>query len=155
MEKQQNDIKCYDHPQNDLVLICLSCQYKPACIKCVVGDHKGHIFEDIENLDFRDDIDYKFQDEIIPKLNEQLENNKNQLEKSENNFAQIKDSHEKNLEKLMDEFKKIKDFLIAKENDLKRLLITKFDENLEPTLPSQQQFKLQTKKLSILLTIII
>ncbi|XP_065942760.1 tripartite motif-containing protein 2-like [Magallana gigas] len=41
--------KCKDHPTKDIDMICENCQV-PVCSKCLIKDHRGHTFDDLETI---------------------------------------------------------------------------------------------------------
>ncbi|EGC30906.1 hypothetical protein DICPUDRAFT_157314 [Dictyostelium purpureum] len=127
---QQYDTKCLDHPHQDIVLICSTCPNNiPVCIGCISGIHNGHKFKDIKDKNIKDQIQQEFTNQTIPNLNNFLEYNKLILDESNNHFKQIQHNHTKNFDKVFKIFKELKDIINTKENDIKRLLITKLDEN--------------------------
>ncbi|EGC37809.1 hypothetical protein DICPUDRAFT_76588 [Dictyostelium purpureum] len=129
---QQYDTKCLVHPHQDIILICSTCPNNiPVCTDCITGIHIGHIFISIEDGNIRDHIQQEFKNQTIPKLNNYLENNKLILGESNRHFKQIHENHTINLDKTIKIFKELKDIINAKENDIKRLLITKLDENID------------------------
>ncbi|EGC40521.1 hypothetical protein DICPUDRAFT_96216 [Dictyostelium purpureum] len=131
---RQYDTTCLEHPQKTIVFICSTCSDNiPVCNKCIIGSHNGHVFKDLEDIEInlKNKINKDFKTQTLPQLSKLLENNKSQLEKSDNQLKQIQENHTKNLETLTNEFKKIKDIVNIKENDFKKLLITKLDENIE------------------------
>ncbi|EGC32226.1 hypothetical protein DICPUDRAFT_155845 [Dictyostelium purpureum] len=130
----QYDTTCLEHPQKTIVFICSTCSDNiPECSKCIISSHNGHVFKDLEdiNINFKKQINKDFITQTLPQLSKLLENNNSQLEKSDNQLKQIQENHTKNLETLTNEFNKIKDIVNIKENDFKKLLITKLDENIE------------------------
>ncbi|EGC40522.1 hypothetical protein DICPUDRAFT_24875, partial [Dictyostelium purpureum] len=129
---QLYDTKCLDHPNEDIISICSTCPNDyPVCIDCITGIHKGHNFEELDDINLRNQIEEDFKNQTIPKLNDYLENNKKILDESNNHFEEIKDNHTKNFDKTFNIFKELKYIINAKENDVKRLLITKLEENTD------------------------
>ncbi|EGC40582.1 hypothetical protein DICPUDRAFT_146482 [Dictyostelium purpureum] len=129
---QQYDTKCLDHPHQDIISICSTCPNNtPVCIDCITGNHKGHVFEKLSDVNLRNQIQQEYNNQTIPKLNNYLENNKIILDESNNHFKQIKENHTINFDKTTDRFNQLKNIINAKENDTKRLLITKLDENID------------------------
>ncbi|EGC31153.1 hypothetical protein DICPUDRAFT_82935 [Dictyostelium purpureum] len=125
-------IKCLDHPHHDIVFVCSTCpNITPVCIDCINGVHRGHIFKSLEDNNIRNQIHQDFKNQTIPKLNKYLENNKKILDESNNNFEQILDNHRKNFDITINIFKQLKNIMNSKENDVKRLLTTKLQENIE------------------------
>ncbi|EGC40584.1 hypothetical protein DICPUDRAFT_10592, partial [Dictyostelium purpureum] len=126
------DTKCLYHPHQDIALICSTCPNNtPVCIGCITGIHYGHNFISIEDDNVRNQIQQEFKNQTIPKLNHYLENNKKILNESNNHFKQIKENNNNNFYKTFKIFKELKEIINSKENDIKRLLTTKFDENTE------------------------
>eukprot|EP00105_Crassostrea_gigas_P018427 XP_011436544.1 PREDICTED: uncharacterized protein LOC105334690 [Crassostrea gigas] len=41
--------KCKDHPTKDIDMICENCQVA-VCSKCLIKDHRGHTFDDLETI---------------------------------------------------------------------------------------------------------
>ncbi|XP_065926465.1 tripartite motif-containing protein 2-like [Magallana gigas] len=41
--------KCKDHPTKDIDMICENCQVA-VCSKCLIRDHRGHTFDDLETI---------------------------------------------------------------------------------------------------------
>ncbi|XP_052692239.1 uncharacterized protein LOC128170502 [Crassostrea angulata] len=41
--------KCKDHPTKDIDMICKNCQVA-VCSKCLIKDHRGHTFDDLETI---------------------------------------------------------------------------------------------------------
>ncbi|EGC30905.1 hypothetical protein DICPUDRAFT_157313 [Dictyostelium purpureum] len=127
---QQYDTKCLDHPHQDIVLICSTCPNNtPVCTSCIIGIHNGHTYKNFEDKNIRDQIQQEFTNQTIPNLNNFLEYNKLILDESNNHFKQIQHNHTNNFDKVFKIFKELKDIINTKENDIKRLLITKLDEN--------------------------
>ncbi|EGC40583.1 hypothetical protein DICPUDRAFT_146484 [Dictyostelium purpureum] len=134
-DNQQYDIKCLYHPNEDIISICSTCPNNtPVCIDCITNIHNGHdikILKDISLDDLRDQIQQEYNNQTTPKLNDFLENNKKILDELNNYLKQIQNNHTMNLDKTTDIFKGLTYIIKAKENDVKRLLTTKFDENTE------------------------
>ncbi|EGC40556.1 hypothetical protein DICPUDRAFT_73920 [Dictyostelium purpureum] len=129
---QQYNTKCFNHPYQDIISICSTCPNNiPVCIDCIVDIHDGHSFKKLNDINLRNQIEHNFRNQTIPKLNNYLENNKKILDGSNNHFKQIQDNHTMNFEKTFKIFKELKDIINAKENDIKRLLLTKLDENTD------------------------
>ncbi|EGC40586.1 hypothetical protein DICPUDRAFT_146490 [Dictyostelium purpureum] len=126
---QQYDTKCLDHPNKDIELICSTCPNNtPVCINCISDIHNGHSFKKLKDINLRNQIQQEY-NQTISKLNNYLENNKIILDESNNHFKQIKENNDNNFNKASKIFKELKDIINAKENDIKRLLTTKFEEN--------------------------
>ncbi|EGC28858.1 hypothetical protein DICPUDRAFT_85080, partial [Dictyostelium purpureum] len=129
---QQYDIKCLDHPKQNIISICSTCPNNtPVCIGCITGIHNGHKFKSIEDDNVRYQIQQDINNQILPNLHNSLENNKKKLDESKNHFKQIQENNTNNYKKTFDIFKELKDIINAKENEIKLLLLTKSEENIE------------------------
>ncbi|KAN0026682.1 hypothetical protein ACTFIV_007672 [Dictyostelium citrinum] len=129
--KSQCDIKCLCHITQDILIICLTCKFKPICIKCITSnEHRGHEFIDFEDEKVIDIIN-SYQKEIIPILLVHLDLVESSLKRSETKFNEIEKSHNKNLQVLVKQFLRFKKKQIKFEKNIKGIIIEDIKKNLE------------------------
>ncbi|XP_034320361.2 tripartite motif-containing protein 2-like [Magallana gigas] len=109
--------KCKDHPSKDIDMICENCQVA-VCSKCSIRVHRGHTFDDLEII---------YSENFTLCLDEIYNVNQYYLPTSQDLKRDIKEVILK-LRAFMD---KIKTFIIAEVESLKRLVEKVMTDNLE------------------------
>ncbi|KAM9948263.1 hypothetical protein ACTFIT_001613 [Dictyostelium discoideum] len=133
MNKDNNNNKCSFHPNKNLELLCFNCKFIPCCMHCISqhGEHHGHKTNCIDSIETSNILKMMnlFKNDIIPKLKEIVENDKQIINKSENIYNEINQQYENNKILVTNEFKKFHTLIQINQLDIENQLRTTFDEN--------------------------
>ncbi|EAL62200.1 hypothetical protein DDB_G0290679 [Dictyostelium discoideum AX4] len=133
LENYNNNNKCSFHPNKNLELLCFNCKFIPCCMHCISqhGEHHGHKTNCIDSIETSNILKMMnlFKNDIIPKLKEIVENDKQIINKSENIYNEINQQYENNKILVTNEFKKFHTLIQINQLDIENQLRTTFDEN--------------------------
>ncbi|KAN0032217.1 hypothetical protein ACTFIV_006095 [Dictyostelium citrinum] len=121
------DNKCAIHQRYDIKLICSTCK-TVVCDDCIVTIHRGHSFDHI-NVESSKPIFEEFKNNHLRNLDNQIDINKELLNKSNALFQSLEDKHNENINTVTNEFKELFKLLPMVETDKIRQLVTLYDEN--------------------------
>ncbi|KAN0022520.1 hypothetical protein ACTFIU_004714 [Dictyostelium citrinum] len=121
------DNECAIHKGYDIKLICSTCK-TAVCAECIVSGHTGHKFDHI-NVESSKPIFEEFKNNHLENLDNQIDINKEILNKSNTLFQSLEDKHNENINQIKEGFKELNKLLQIIEADKIRQLLTLFDEN--------------------------
>ncbi|EAL62165.1 hypothetical protein DDB_G0290609 [Dictyostelium discoideum AX4] len=124
LDNNNNNKKCTLHRNKILELLCLDLFFQD-------GQHHGHKTNCMDSKATSDILKMVnlFKNDIIPKLKEIVENNKQIINESDNIYNEIKQQYEINKNLVIDEFNKFHKILQIIQLDILKQLETTFDEN--------------------------
>ncbi|KAM9994991.1 hypothetical protein ACTFIY_001185 [Dictyostelium cf. discoideum] len=105
---ENSNSKCTHHTNKKIKLLCLNCKFIPCCIQCISqdGEHHGHKTNSIDSVATSNILKMMilYKNDIIPKLKEKIENNKQIINESDNIYNEIKQQYENNKNLVLNEF---------------------------------------------------
>ncbi|KAN0038137.1 hypothetical protein ACTA71_000309 [Dictyostelium dimigraforme] len=133
----ENKIKqnCRFHQNKNLKYICsdLDCKSMPCCSLCITsgGEHHGHKIVLLESITKSEilSITNIFKDEVIPKVIEIFEIDKQTLKDSDNRFKKIQSQYNENKKLVTEQFNKIHKIIQIIQADIEKQLETVYQDN--------------------------
>ncbi|KAN0038153.1 hypothetical protein ACTA71_000325 [Dictyostelium dimigraforme] len=131
----ENKIKqnCRFHQNKNLEFICSDCKSMPCCSLCITsgGEHHGHKIILLESITKSEilSITNIFKEEVIPKVIEIFEIDKQTLKDSDNRFKKIQSQYNENKKLVTEQFNKIHKIIQKVQTDIEKQLETVYQDN--------------------------
>ncbi|KAN0038087.1 hypothetical protein ACTA71_000259 [Dictyostelium dimigraforme] len=130
----ENKIKqnCRFHQNKNLKYICSDCKSMPCCSLCITsgGEHHGHKIVLLESTKSEIlSITNIFKEEVIPKVIEIFEIDKQTLKDSDNRFKKIQSQYNENKKLVTEQFGKIHKIIQIIQTDIEKQLETVYQDN--------------------------
>ncbi|KAM9996738.1 hypothetical protein ACTFIZ_001656 [Dictyostelium cf. discoideum] len=127
-----NNTKCYDHPNEEIIFLCKGCSFTPACSKCITkgGHHSSHELVEADQ-DEAKQISKIFKNQTLSKIEELIFNKEELINKLTNKQCEIQSQHSSDIDKISNEYREVYTLLQISEQLQKNELIKTFNENEE------------------------
>ncbi|KAN0033456.1 hypothetical protein ACTA71_002883 [Dictyostelium dimigraforme] len=127
-----NNSKCYEHPNQEIVFLCKSCSFAPTCGKCITtgGHHSSHELVETDQ-DEAKQISKIFKNQTLSKIEELIFNKEELINKLTNKQCEIESQYSTDIDKISNEYREVYTLLQISEKLQKNELTKTFNENEE------------------------